>query len=156
MAALLGSSGADEISVFHAVVEGNGTKPFKLALLPRLIAAQAEVPVEAVIATVAEADLVESSVEVAVIVTVSGDVPAGVKVTPVPEATPVAALSAPSAVGLKVRFTVLVKAPVPVTVGVQVEVCVPVMEVGEHTSETPVIAGAAAVTAMLAEPVMLV
>ena len=41
MAVLLGSSGACEISVFHALVVGKGTKPFRLALSPVLIWLQA-------------------------------------------------------------------------------------------------------------------
>lgn len=75
---------------------------------------------------------------------------------PVPDATPADALNAPSAEGLKDRFTVLVNAPVPVTVGMHVDVCVLVMDDGAHTSETPVMVGGAAVTVMLAEPEMLV
>jgi hypothetical protein len=78
--------------------------------------------VATVTVTVTEADLVESSVEVAVIVAVSAPVFEGVKVTAVPEATFVAALIVPSAVGLTERFTVFVNDPVPVTVGVQVAV----------------------------------
>ena len=90
--------------------------------------------------------------EVAVIVTVSGGVPAGVKVIPVPELTPVVALSVPSADGDMDKLTVFVNAPVPVTVGVQMEVCAEVMDEGAHTTETPVIAGGAAVTVMFADP----
>ena len=41
MVVLFGSSGACEISVFHALVVGNGTKPFRLALSPVLIWLQA-------------------------------------------------------------------------------------------------------------------
>jgi hypothetical protein len=89
-------------------------------------------------------------------VTVSGGVPAGVKVTPVPELTPVEALNVPSPEGLTVRFTVLMNAPVPVTVGVHVEVCAAVIDDGAHTSDTPVIVGNADVTAMFDEPEMLV
>jgi hypothetical protein len=72
--------------------------------------------------TCAEPDLVESAVEVAVIVTVEAPVPAGVKVTLVPELTPVEALSVPEPDGAAERVTVFVKAPVPVTVGVQAAV----------------------------------
>ena len=156
IAALFGSRGAEEISVFHADEAGNGTKPLRLARLPRLIAPHCGAPEVDVIATVVEPDLVESCVEVAVMVTVAGGVPAGVKVTPVPELTPLAALSVPLAVGDRVRFTVLVKEPVPVTVGVHVAVCAEVMDDGEHTIVTPVMVGDAAVTLMLAEPEMLV
>jgi hypothetical protein len=46
----------------------------------------------------------------------------GAKVIPVPELTPVVELNVPPADGLMERFTVFVNAPVPVTVGVQVEV----------------------------------
>jgi hypothetical protein len=55
-----------------------------------------------------ESNLVESSVEVAVIVTDSAPVFAGVKVTAVPEAAPDAALRVPAVVGLRERFTVFV------------------------------------------------
>jgi hypothetical protein len=152
MAALLGSTGAEEISVFHAAVDGKGTNPLRLALLPRLMALHAEAPVEEVIATVAEPVLVGSCVEVAVMVAVSGGVPAGVNVMPVPELTPVVALKVPSAEGDTARVTVPVNSPVPVTVGVQVEVCAGVMVDGVHTIDTAVMAGGAAVTAMLVEP----
>lgn len=81
---------------------------------------------------------------------------AGVKVTPVPEATPDVAFKVPFADGLTEKFTVFAKAPVPVTVGVHVAVCVTRMDDGLHRSETAVIAGGAAVTVILAEPVMLV
>jgi hypothetical protein len=67
-------------------------------------------------------DLVASSVEVAVMVAVSAPVLGGVKVTPVPEATFAEVLNVPPPVGLTERFTLFVKAPVPVTVGVQVAV----------------------------------
>jgi hypothetical protein len=67
-------------------------------------------------------DLVASSVEVAVMVTVAFSVEAGVKVTAVPDATPDVALNAPAVVGPTERFTVFVYAPVPVTVGVQLAV----------------------------------
>jgi hypothetical protein len=55
-------------------------------------------------------------------VAVSAPVLGGVKVTPVPEATFVDVLKVPPPVGLTERFTVFVKAPVPVTVGVQLAV----------------------------------
>ena len=125
-------------------------------MLPRLMLLHAEAPVEDVTATVAEPVFVGSCVEVAVMVAVSGGVPAGVKVMPVPELTPVVALSVPSADGDTDRVTVLVKAPVPVTVGVHVEVCAGVMVDGVHTIETAVMAGGAAVTAMLVDPEMFV
>lgn len=152
----MGSTGAAEISVFHAAVVGNGTNPLRLALLPRLMALHAEAPVEEVIATVAEPVLVGSCVEVAVMVAVSGGVPAGVNVIPVPELTPVVALKVPSAEGDTASVTVFVNAPVPVTVGVQVEVCAGVMVDGVQTIVTAVMAGGAAVTAMLVEPEMFV
>ena len=123
---------------------------------PRLIDPQAEAPLDEVTATVAEPNLVASCVEVAVIVTVSGGVPAGVKVTPVPELTPVDGLSVPSPPGPTERFTVFVNAPVPVTVGLQVDVCVAPIVVGVHKSDTPVIVGAPAATVILAEPETLV
>lgn len=44
----------------------------------------------------------------------------------------------------------------PVTVGVHVAVCVTRMDDGLHRSETAVIAGGAAVTAIVAEPVTVV
>jgi hypothetical protein len=116
------------------------------------MALHAEAPVEEVIATVAEPVLVGSCVEVAVMVAVSGGVPAGVNVMPVPELTPVVALKVPSAEGDTARVTVPVNSPVPVTVGVQVEVCAGVMVDGVHTIDTAVMAGGAAVTAMLVEP----
>jgi hypothetical protein len=72
--------------------------------------------------TVTGSYLVESSVDVAVMVGVSAPVFAGVKVTGVPEATLVVALRVPSAVGFTEIFTVFEYAPVPVTVGVQEEV----------------------------------
>ena len=55
-------------------------------------------------------------------VAVAAPVPAGVKVTAVPELTPEVELSVPANDGLTKRFTVLVNAPVPVTVGVQLVV----------------------------------
>jgi hypothetical protein len=75
-----------------------------------------------VTAIVAEAVFVVSSVEVAVMVAVSAPELGGVNVIAVPELTLVDVLRLPPAVGLMERFTVLVKAPVPVTVGVQVAV----------------------------------
>jgi hypothetical protein len=116
------------------------------------MAAHVEPPVVEVTATVVDPNFVLSSVEVAVMVTVSGGVPAGVNVTPVPEATPVDVLKEPSAVGEIVRFTVLVNAPVPVTVGVQVAVCVEDIDDGVHETVTAVIAGGAVVTVIFAEP----
>lgn len=91
-------------------------------MAPRLIPAHVGPPVDTVTATVAEPNLVESAVEVAVIVAVSAPVFAGVNVTPVPEATPVVELKVPPVVGLTAMFTVFANAPVPVTVGVQVAV----------------------------------
>jgi hypothetical protein len=108
MEALFGSSGAEAIFVFQAAVDGNGTNPLRLASSPKLMPPQVGPPVDTVTATVTEANFVESSVEVAVIVAVSAPVLAGVKVTPVPEVTPVGALSEPSAAGLTARFTVFV------------------------------------------------
>jgi hypothetical protein len=52
-------------------------------------------------------------------VTESAPVLTGLNVTGVPELTLVASLKVPAAAGLRERFTVLVKDPVPVTVGVQ-------------------------------------
>jgi hypothetical protein len=112
--------------------------------------------VETLTVTVAAKNLLASCVEVAVMVAVSAPVFGGVKTTPVPVATAVEALSVPPPDGLIVRFTVFVNAPVPLTVGVQVEVCVVVMVDGAHTSETPVMVGAPAVTVMFAKPEMLV
>ena len=66
--------------------------------------------------------MVESCVEVAVIVAVSAPVFGGVKITHVPEVTAEVALSVPDAVGLTETFTVFANVPVPVTVGVQVVV----------------------------------
>ena len=40
MAVEFGSTGAAEMSAFHRLSAGNGTKPFRLALCPRLIALQ--------------------------------------------------------------------------------------------------------------------
>lgn len=81
------------------------------------------------------------AVDVAVMVTESAPVLAGANVTGVPELMPVASLKVPAAVGLMERFTVLVNAPVPVTVGMQDVVWVSVMEDGLQARETPVIVG---------------
>ena len=122
MGELLGSRGAEEISVFQADEAGNGTNPLRLPSSPKVIPAQAETPADTVTATDADPDLVESCVEVAVMIAVSAPVLGGVKVIPVPELTPVVELNVPPADGLMERFTVFVNAPVPVTVGVQVVV----------------------------------
>ena len=90
-------------------------------------------------------------------VTESAPVLAGVKMTAVPEGTLVASLSVPEPTGLKEKFTVLVKAPVPVTVGVQEVVCASVIDVGLQTRETAVIVGdVAAVMVILAVPSFVV
>lgn len=144
-----------EISVFHAFVDGNGTKPFRLPILPRLKLPQtAPLPDVEVTTTVADAVLVASCVEVAVIVAVSA-VLGGVNVLAVPDATPVELLSDPPD-GLRERLTVFVNEPVPVTVGVQLAVCAVVMLEGVQTSVTAVIVGPADATLMLAEPAILV
>ncbi len=122
IAALFGSSGAEAMFVFQAALDGNGTNPLRLASSPRLKPLHADAPVDTVTVIGADPNLVESCVDVAVMVAVSAPVFGGVKTTPVPEVTPVAALSVPAVVGLTVRFTVFANAPVPVTVGVQVEV----------------------------------
>jgi len=119
MAALLASREAEEISKFHAFVDGKGTKPFRLALSPVLILLHAELAVGAFTVTGTAWNLLESAVDVAVIVAVAAPVPAGVKITAVPELMPNVALSVPASSGLTERFTVFVNAPVPVTVGVQ-------------------------------------
>ena len=142
--------------MFQAAVDGNGINPLRLAPSPMLMPLHADAPVDTVTVIGAEPDLVESCVEVAVIVAVSAPEFGGVKTTPVPEATPVAALNVPPDVGLTERFTVFANAPVPVTVGVQVVVWLSAMEDGVHTSETPVIVEVAAVTVMFAEPDMFV
>ena len=129
--------------MFHAVVDVNGRKPLRLALSPVLMFAQLGPAVAAVTVIGAEWNFVESAVEVAVMVTEFAPVLAGVKVTAVPELTPVASLRVPAAAGLMERFTVLVKAPVPVTVGVQDAVWVSVMEDGLQARETAVMVGAA-------------
>jgi hypothetical protein len=119
---LFGSSGAEEMSVFHAVVAVKGRKPLRLALSPRLMPAQVGPAVEVVTVIGAEWDFVASAVDVAVTVTEVGPVFAGVKVTGVPELTAVASLKVPAVAGLMEKFTVFANAPVPVTVGVQVAV----------------------------------
>ena len=82
---------------------------------------------------------------------------AGVKVTAVPDLTLIDALSVPAADGLIVRLTVLVKAPVPVTVGAQEDVCVSVMDDGLQARETAVIVGATgAVIVIFADPCFVV
>jgi len=81
--------------VFQAAVDGNGINPLRLAPSPRLMPLHADAPVDTVTVIGAEPDLVESCVEVAVIVAVSAPEFGGVKTTPVPEATPVAALNVP-------------------------------------------------------------
>lgn len=151
---LLGSSGALEMSVFQAFVDGNGTNPLRLAMLPRLKPLHTGPPVVVVTTTTAEAVFVESCVEEAVIVAVSA-VLGGVNVIAVPDATPVEALSVP-ADGLKERLTVFVNELVPVTVGVQVAVCAVVMVVGVQTSVTAEMVGPEDVTLMFAEPEILV
>jgi hypothetical protein len=78
---------------------------------------------------------------------------AGVKVIAVPEPTLVALLRVPAPAGLKERFTVLVKAPVPVTVGVQELVWASVMAEGLQASETAVmVGGVGAVMVILTVP----
>jgi hypothetical protein len=148
----LGSTGAAEISVFHGEFDGKGTNPLRLAMFPRLMPAQLGALPGTVTATTAVAVFEASSVEVAVMVAVSAPEVGGVNDTAVPEGTLVELLKLPPAVGLMERFTVLVNAPVPVTVGVQVAVCAVVMEEGVQTRLTPVMAGAAVVTAMFAVP----
>jgi len=142
--------------VFQAAVDGNGTNPLRLAPSPRLMPLHADAPVETVTVIGAEPNLVESCVEVAVTVAVSAPELGGVKTTPVPDVTPVVALSVPADVGLTEKLTEFANAPVPVTVGVQVEVWLSAMEDGVQTSETPVIVDAAVVTVMFAEPDMFV
>jgi hypothetical protein len=79
--------------------------------------------------TVVEPNLVESWVDVAVIVAVP--VVVGVN-------TPVL-FTFPMFEGLTDQLTELLKPPVPVTVGVHVDVCVIAMEVGEQETLTDVI-----------------
>jgi hypothetical protein len=153
MVALLGSSGAEEMSVFHAVVAVNGRKPFKLALSPRLMPAQLGPAVDVVTVIGAELCFEASAVDVAVMVTEFAPVFAGVKMTGVPELTAVASLSVPAAAGLMEKFTVFANAPVPVTVGVQDAVCVSAMVDGLQVRETAVMVGAAgAVRVIFAVP----
>lgn len=116
---MLGSRGAEEISVFHAVLAVNGRKPLRLALSPRLMLAQVGPAVVAVTLIGADWNFVESAVEVAVTVTELAPVLAGVKVTAVPDLTPAVEVNVPPFAGLMERFTVFVKAPVPDTVDVQ-------------------------------------
>ena len=122
MVALSGSTGAAEISVFHGEVVGKGTNPLRLAMFPRLMPPQLGVLPGTVTEMTAVAVFVASSVEVAVMIAVPAPVVAGVMVTADPEVTLVELLRLPPAVGLIERFTVLVNAPVPVTVGVHVAV----------------------------------
>lgn len=81
--------------------------------------------------TIAEPNLLESCVEVAVMVAVP--VVEGVKVPVV--------VTDPMLDGLTDHVTAVLKLPVPVTVGAHVEVCVVEIEVGEHATETDVIVG---------------
>ena len=91
--------------------------------------------------TVAEPDLVASCVEMAV--TVAVPVVAGVK-------TP-ALLTVPMLDGLTDQLTELLKVPVPMTVGAQVDVWFVWMDAGEQATETEVIAEGM-VTVTVAEP----
>lgn len=122
IAALFGSTAAEAIFTFQAAVEGNGTNPLRLASAPKLIPPHVGPLVGTVTVIGTESNFEESCVEVAVIVAVSAPEFGGVKTTPVPEVTPVDALNDPAVVGPTERFTVFANAPVPVTVGVQVEV----------------------------------
>ena len=97
--------------------------------------------VDAVTVIGTEWNLVESAVDVAVMVTESAPILAGVNVMAVPELTPDASLKVPAAAGLMETFTVFAKAPVPVTVGVQDVVCVSVIEDGLQARETAVMVG---------------
>jgi hypothetical protein len=137
-------------------VDGNGTNPFRLASSPKVMAPHEGVLADEVTAMVAEACLVASCVEVAVMVTVPRIELTGVNVTPIPEPTPSKELKVPFADGLIVKSTVSVYAPVPVTVGVQVAFCVTRIDDGLHSKETEVIVGGAAVTVILAEPLIVV
>jgi hypothetical protein len=89
--------------------------------------------------------LVESSVDVAVTVAVPADV--GVKAP--------ALLILPMFEGPTDQLTELLKDPVPVTVGVQVDVWVVRMDEGEQLTETEVIIGGT-VTVTVAEPDLVV
>lgn len=101
---------------------------------------ETEVIVEAAVTvTVAEPDLVESAVELAVMVAVPG--PAGVN-------TP-AALIAPA---LTVHVTALLKLPVPVTVAVHWEVWLNWMVKGLQDTETEVMAGLGGGAVLLPPP----
>jgi hypothetical protein len=82
-------------------------------------------------ATEAVPDFVVSCVEIAEMVAVPA--PAGVK-TPAP-------LTAPMLVGLTDHVTEELKLPVPLTVGMQVDVCVVRIEAGEQLTVTEVIVG---------------
>jgi hypothetical protein len=153
----LGSSGAEEMSVFHAVVAVKGRKPLRLALSPRLMPAQLGPAVDVVTVMGAELCFEASAVDVAVMVTEFAPVLAGVKMTGVPDVTAVASFSVPVAMGLMEKFTVLANAPVPVTVGVQEAVWVVVMVDGLQARETAVMVGAAgAVMVIFAEPSFVV
>ena len=60
-------------------------------------------------------------------------------------------LTAPMLVGLTDQVTAVLKLPVPVTVGVQADICMVRMDVGEQTTETVVIVGGT-VTVTVADP----
>jgi len=60
-------------------------------------------------------------------------------------------LTAPILVGLTDQVTAVLKLPVPVTVGVQADICMVRMDVGEQTTETVVIVGGT-VTVTVADP----
>jgi hypothetical protein len=60
-----GSTAADEMSVFHAFEAGNGTKPLKLAPIPRLMLLHADAETPPVTVTEAVA-VVEPALFVAV------------------------------------------------------------------------------------------
>jgi hypothetical protein len=62
-----------------------------------------------------------------------------------------ALLTAPILVGLTDQVTAVLKLPVPATVGVQADVCVARMDVGEQTTETEAIIGGT-VTVTVAGP----
>ena len=82
---------------------------------------------DAVIVIVADADMVVSAVDVAVMVAVAAPRPEGVKVIAVPEATVVVAESVPAVEGVTVRFAVVASEPVTATASVTVAVCISVM-----------------------------
>ncbi|MGA8743629.1 MAG: hypothetical protein WB561_20725 [Terracidiphilus sp.] len=120
---------------------------------PVLMPAQLGPAVAAVTVIGADWNFVESAVDVAVMMTEFAPVLAGVNVTAVPELTPDALPRVPAAAGLMERFTVLVKAPVPVTVGVQDAVWVSAIVDGLQARETAVMVGAAgAVMVIFAVP----